>query len=131
MRSGGLVTALIAIAACRATAGITSVDGMDVRVAFDDFKAQYGKTYGSAAEDARRFAIFEANLRAAADHNAQHEHDVFQSQGVNLFSDLTLEELRRSRTVLVTRADRARTFFRFVLRAARECAANFCKKTRD
>ena len=39
MRSGGLVTALIAIAACRATAGITSVDGMDVRVAFDDFKA--------------------------------------------------------------------------------------------
>ena len=66
MRSGGLVTALIAIAACRATAGITSVDGMDVRVAFDDFKAQYGKTYGSAAEDARRFAIFEANLRAAA-----------------------------------------------------------------
>ena len=59
------------------------------------------QNYGSAAEDARRFAIFEANLRAAG--AGATRAGIFQSQGVNLFSDMTIEELRRSRTGHVRR----------------------------
>ena len=81
-----------------ASAGLTTLEGFDMPSAFGAFKVQFGKSYGSADEEARRFSTFSDNLARAAEHNANYEDAAFHSQGINLFSDMTLSEVRAQRT---------------------------------
>jgi len=57
---------------------------------FEEYKAEYGKTYNGQEEDARR-ATFETNSRHIAEHNAKGEN---LRLGYNQFTDLTQEEYR-------------------------------------
>eukprot|EP01064_Diplonema_japonicum_P032210 TRINITY_DN599_c0_g3_i1.p2 TRINITY_DN599_c0_g3~~TRINITY_DN599_c0_g3_i1.p2 ORF type:complete len:349 (+),score=140.32 TRINITY_DN599_c0_g3_i1:48-1049(+) len=58
------------------------------RAQFEAFKAQYGKTYKSAAEEETRFSAFRASLtRVRASQNPTH--------GVTKFSDLTPQEFKK------------------------------------
>ena len=58
---------------------------------FADFKATHGKKYASAAEEAKRFANFQVNMRKAAVQQASEPMATF---GMNLFSDLSAEEFK-------------------------------------
>jgi hypothetical protein len=50
---------------------------------FRDWMARFNKTYSSIDEEEHRYAVFKENLNAAA-----------AEAGLNVFSDLTNEELR-------------------------------------
>jgi hypothetical protein len=55
------------------------------------FKANHGKSYASAEEEAHRFAVFQDNLAFIEKHNAEkHSYTV----GINQFADLTNAEFR-------------------------------------
>ena len=60
---------------------------------FGVFKAKFGKTYSTPAEQDYRFRVFEANLRRAKKHQLL---DPSAEHGVTRFSDLTPDEFRRS-----------------------------------
>jgi len=63
--------------------------------AFDAFAARFGKTYATPAERAHRRALFAAQSRSIAAHNARHARgEVGSFQAVNRFSDLAADEWR-------------------------------------
>ena len=57
--------------------------------------AKFGRVYKDAAEKARRFEVFKANVRFIDSFNADKRK--FRL-GVNQFADLTNEELRATKT---------------------------------
>jgi C1A family cysteine protease len=57
--------------------------------AFKDFKAKYGKSYGSPEEEQRRLSIFVANLEFIESENALNRS---YTLGVNAFADQSREE---------------------------------------
>jgi KDEL-tailed cysteine endopeptidase len=59
--------------------------------AFEAFISQFEKTYESAEEHAKRFAIYVENRVRVARMNAEHSHATF---ALNEFADLTWEEFR-------------------------------------
>eukprot|EP00760_Papus_ankaliazontas_P014768 PhM_4_TR16144/c2_g1_i4/m.21004/K01373/CTSF; cathepsin F len=61
------------------------------RAMFAGFKATYNRKYASAAEEATRFAAFQANMNKAAALQARNPHATF---GVNAFSDMTDAEFK-------------------------------------
>jgi len=63
----------------------------DTRDEFSAFKAKYNKKYASAAEEARRLGIFEANMKKAALLNKANPLARF---GANQFADLSAEEFK-------------------------------------
>ena len=69
-----------------------SVDNVDESYTFNNFVAEFGKTY-SIQELARRKGIFEANLRYILDHNRK--GDKGHVLGINQFTDLEAHELPR------------------------------------
>jgi len=62
---------------------------------WNQFKARFGKTYKSSAEESRRFAIYKENLAFIARHNADAATGKESyTVGVNHFADLTNAEFR-------------------------------------
>lgn len=59
-------------------------------VQFEEFKAKFGKEYGTPHEEFERFEIFAANLREVESHN--YNGLTSFKKGVNQFSDRTQEE---------------------------------------
>ncbi|XP_071526131.1 digestive cysteine proteinase 3-like [Panulirus ornatus] len=58
------------------------------------FKAQYGRHYGSAAEERYRQSVFEQNQQFIDDHNAKFENgDVTFTLKMNQFGDMTNDEI--------------------------------------
>jgi C1A family cysteine protease len=60
-----------------------------LRVRFERFKQDFGKSYGTKQLEAYRFSIFTSNLERAAKLNDEEGNQVY---GVTKFSDLTREE---------------------------------------
>jgi C1A family cysteine protease len=58
---------------------------------FNDFKATHGRTYATPEEEAKRFAIFSANMRKAESLQAANPLATF---GANVFADLSEEEFK-------------------------------------
>jgi len=58
---------------------------------FEQFKAEHGKTYATAAEESHRRTVFKANLLRAADLEARNPNASF---GVNKFADMTAGEFK-------------------------------------
>ena len=64
----------------------------DLEVAtFENWKIENNKYYKNACEDHHRFTIFSHNLHKINEHNSQNNT---YTLGLNIFSDLTLEEFR-------------------------------------
>jgi len=82
------VFVLLLCVACSASVAIDT-PLTDAQTQFVAFVADYGKSYANAAEIARRFAVFETNLRLIAEHNRGNHS---WTMGVTQFSDLTSEE---------------------------------------
>ena len=78
MRVTGLLVALVLLC------GAASAD-------FTAFKAKYGKAYASAAEEARRAGIYQANMAKAAQLQATNPLATF---GENQFADMTEAEFK-------------------------------------
>ena len=72
-------------------AGVSSA-GTGTKVMFDAWRAEHGKSYTSEAEEARRLAIFQANVDYINAHNARGSSSIVLA--TNQFSDLTREEFR-------------------------------------
>lgn len=65
----------------------------ETRRMFLEWMATHGKTYSSAGEEERRYAVFKGNLRLIDQHNAAADAGVHSYRlGLNSFSDLTHEE---------------------------------------
>jgi len=79
----GVVALLVAAAA--------AMGASTAKQQFEDFKAKFGKTYASAAEESRRFAIFAANMKRAAQFQATNPLAKF---GVNEFADQSAAEFK-------------------------------------
>ena len=58
---------------------------------FENFKAQYGRKYADAKEEAYRFTVFAENMKKAAQLMKVNPHAVF---GVNDFADMTAAEFK-------------------------------------
>lgn len=82
-------TIAVALVAAAAAATALSTDELDA-VRFSSFMTQFNKTY-AGAENAKRFTIFQSNLRKSERMNIDEGEEVF---GVTKFSDLTVEEFR-------------------------------------
>ncbi|KAJ8922401.1 hypothetical protein NQ315_004346 [Exocentrus adspersus] len=60
-----------------------------------NFKTEHGKSY-EAEEEAKRFSIFQENLKKIEEHNKRYEAgEVTYKQGINKFADLTPEEFKQ------------------------------------
>ena len=70
----------------------TPAQGISLDAKFALYKAKFGKTYGSPAENKFRTSIFAASLNRIAAHNARSEFSY--KLGLNQFSDMTIEEKR-------------------------------------
>lgn len=81
--------AILALLASSSSASLY-VDS-SIAVQFANFKAKYGKTYSSVAEEMRRMRIFEDNLQVAMLAQAANPQAKF---GVTKFSDLTRDEFQ-------------------------------------
>ena len=79
---------LCALAALLATYATASADFVGQ---FEAFKAKHGRRYASADEEARRFKVFAANMRKAAELQAVNPHARF---GANAFADMTEQEFK-------------------------------------
>ncbi|KAM0849570.1 hypothetical protein ACQ4PT_053642 [Festuca glaucescens] len=90
-----MVSALLLLALSLAVAFTTAVphdersEEVETRRMFRDWMARFEKTYSSIDEEEHRYAVFKENLHAAA---AEAEDGVHL--GLNVFGDLTDEELR-------------------------------------
>ena len=74
-------------------------------VAFAAFAQRFGRRYASPAERAHRLALFAAQSRSIAAHNARHARGETGSwQAVNRFSDLSADEWRAQTQGRVPRA---------------------------
>jgi KDEL-tailed cysteine endopeptidase len=69
---------------------LSTGSSLDVTAQFFVFKAQYGKVYSSAAEQAYRQKIFAETLKKIEAHNADSTQTY--TLGINKFSDLTFAE---------------------------------------
>ncbi|KAL6597903.1 hypothetical protein ACP70R_046708 [Stipagrostis hirtigluma subsp. patula] len=90
-------TALMAAAAllllAAADTSIVSRSEEETRRMFVEWKAKHGKTYGSVAEEERRYAFFKDNLRLIDEANAAAVAAHSSSRlGLTVFADLTEEE---------------------------------------
>lgn len=66
-----------------------------LRFAFDGFKEEYGRVYGSPEEDAQRFKAFVATLELVDERNAAELRAGGTAQhGITRFADLTQEEFQ-------------------------------------
>jgi cysteine peptidase B len=84
------VAALAVAVASTAMLASALVD-VDAKALFAGFKAKFGKTYATPAEEAKRFAIFAENMRVAQRQRAVNPHATF---GVNAFSDVSAAEFK-------------------------------------
>lgn len=67
------------------------------KVAFEDWKARFGKIYKSNSENLYRFGIFHQNFFLIKEHNQKYDQgEVFSQLRLNHFSDLTVEEFKKS-----------------------------------
>merc|ERR1711981_71698 len=81
---------LVAISAALGMAAAAAVPSE-----FAQFKAKFGKTYKSAAEEQRKMAVFKENMAYIARHNLDHAAGKESyTVGVNQFADLTNAEFR-------------------------------------
>ncbi|KAH8613462.1 Cathepsin propeptide inhibitor domain [Trypanosoma vivax] len=91
MHAHALVTLLAAaVSVAPAAMAVLRADG-PVEPLFAAFKQKYGRSYGTAAEEAFRLRVFEDNMRRSRMYAAANPHATF---GVTPFSDLTPEEFR-------------------------------------
>nr|CAH7748576.1 unnamed protein product [Callosobruchus chinensis] len=61
--------------------------------AWEQFKIEHGKTYGSLLEEQERFSVFQSNLRDIEEHNERYERgEVSYMMKINEFGDMTKEE---------------------------------------
>ena len=79
------LTATVALAAVPTKLNVPAVK-------FEQFKQKFNKVYSSVEEEAKRLAIFAANLEIAAEYQAA---DSGATYGVTQHSDLTQEEFRQ------------------------------------
>jgi C1A family cysteine protease len=87
-----LVAALAAtVAVAASSAASHHLSSAELVSAFSHFKRRYAVEYTSGAEEARRFDVFAANMRRAAEHQRKNPKATF---GVNEFADRTPEEFK-------------------------------------
>ncbi|KAJ8943313.1 hypothetical protein NQ318_004754 [Aromia moschata] len=73
-----------------------AANALSDREQWDEFKLKHGKSYRNLAEETRRFAIFQDNLRVIEQHNAKYERgETSFARGVNRFTDMTKEEIKK------------------------------------
>lgn len=61
------------------------------------FQTKYERSYSNAEEEARRFAIFQDNVKVIEEHNKKFEAgESTYTLGVNDFADLTNEEFQKT-----------------------------------
>ena len=65
---------------------------LDHKAAFDNWKVEFGKSYGSLQEEGHRFLVFLDNWKLINDHNMAGKHNY--TMRLNQFGDLTGEEFR-------------------------------------
>merc|ERR1712141_81525 len=70
------------------------------------YKAEHGKVYATAAEDAARYATWRENVAEIELHNSEYAEFLGYTQGVNQFTDVTDEEF--ARTMLTYKGGRKR-----------------------
>ena len=81
----------------RASALLLVGASADIQQEWDNFKMTYGKTYNGIDEEQKRFGIFKENYDFIVKTNAQ---NLSYKLGVNLFTDLTGDEVAASYTGL-------------------------------
>jgi cathepsin L len=67
-------------------------DNLDHAMAFEDWKVEFGKSYGDIQEEAHRFIVFLDNWKMINDFNIEGSHNY--TMKLNQFGDLTGEEFR-------------------------------------
>jgi len=83
--------ARLVLIAVVAFAAVVLASQLDDHAAFKKFMADYSKKYATRAEEAKRFGIFQANLKRAA---AVQKNEPWAKFGVTQFMDLTPEEIQ-------------------------------------
>lgn len=73
-----------------------TVFALDESHAWNEFKKSFNRSYASESEEERRMNIFLDNLRYVESHNTKSTSSSFK-QGLGPLSDLTTEEINRSR----------------------------------
>lgn len=91
MRSFTFAVAAFVLLAVTMVAASDSYLEASLSPMFQQFKTSYGRTYESPAEEAKRFEIFSANMRKAAEHQTRNPHATF---GMNAFSDMSAEDFK-------------------------------------
>lgn len=84
---------VLALAFGAASAANSPVSDFLTSEAFEHFKADFGKVYASAEEEAARFAIFASTVERIVALNAEAKDEGFSvTHGINQFADLTETE---------------------------------------
>jgi C1A family cysteine protease len=96
----------LALFAAPASANVYTSNDASQKYLWEEFKAEYGKTYASAEEEELRFNIFIDNLHII---DRRNEKDTAQ-HGITKFSDLTPNEFKTHYTNYVPNPDRTRTY---------------------
>ncbi|XP_047046335.1 oryzain alpha chain-like [Lolium rigidum] len=86
-RSTALMLLLLAVAFTTAVPHDERSEEVETRRMFRTWMARFDKTYSSIDEEEHRYAVFKENLHAFGDLTRDHF-------GLNVFGDLTHEELR-------------------------------------
>jgi len=88
-----------------ASAALFTADATSQKYLWEQFKADFGKSYATQAEENSRFEIFVANLKIADERNAADT----ATYGITKFSDMSAEEFKRTHVNYVPRFEN-RTF---------------------
>ncbi|KAF7803321.1 cysteine proteinase [Senna tora] len=66
-----------------------------VRELFQQWRAEHGREYATPQEEAKRFGIFQSNLKHIKEVNGKRKYGWEYGLGVNKFADLSGEEFRK------------------------------------
>jgi len=85
--------AIVAALVLATTGSLMAFNSSESRVSdFETFKVKYNKVYSSDSEEAFRFAVYAANMKDAAEHNAKGTETF--TKGETVFTDMTKEEFK-------------------------------------
>ncbi|KAL1513362.1 hypothetical protein ABEB36_002781 [Hypothenemus hampei] len=88
---------LLSLIAVIMAAPLLLLDPVDVEAEWAKWKTEHNKNYDTPEEEAKRFKIFEENIKKIAHHNKQYQDgEVTWTQGLNQFADLTSDEFGKT-----------------------------------
>lgn len=93
-----LIVVLIISGSCASQATYRTFDEGSIAEKFEQWKAQYGRTYKESAENSKRFEIFKDNLVAVERFNNAAIGNRSYTLRLNKFADLTPQEFIASHT---------------------------------